>query len=39
MFQDRYFIWTVVFVVVIGVSLWAYIQLTIIELDAQIASF
>lgn len=37
MLNDRLFIWTVVLIVVIGVSLWGYIQYTIIELDAQLA--
>ena len=37
MLNDRLFIWAIVFIVVVGVSLWGYIQYTIIELDAQLA--
>lgn len=35
MVQDRWFIWTVVGIVVIGVSTWAYAQYTLIQLDAD----
>lgn len=35
MMQDRWFIWTVVGVVVIGVSTWAYVQYAIIQMDAE----
>jgi hypothetical protein len=35
MVQDRWFIWTLVGIVVIGVSTWAYAQYTIIQMEAD----
>jgi hypothetical protein len=32
---NRWFIWTIVIVVVIGVSLWAYIQYALVEMDVE----
>lgn len=34
-FSNRWFIWTIVGIVVIGVSLWAYIQYALIEMDIE----
>jgi hypothetical protein len=35
MIQDRWFIWTIVGVVVIGISTWAYIQYALIQMDTE----
>mgnify|MGYP001562025609 FL=1 len=39
MLQDRWFIWTVVGVVVIGISTWAYIQYALIQMDIESLNF
>ncbi|MEK7092180.1 MAG: hypothetical protein AAB482_03900 [Patescibacteria group bacterium] len=39
MFQDRWFIWTVVGVVVIGIGTWAYIQYALIQMDVESMNF
>lgn len=39
MLQDRWFIWTVVSVVVIGIGTWAYIQYALIQMDIESLNF
>lgn len=33
--SNRWFIWAIVFIVVVGVGLWAYIQSALIEMDLE----
>ncbi len=36
--SNRWFIWALVFIVVIGVGLWAYIQYSLVEMDIESSS-
>jgi hypothetical protein len=35
MIRDRWFFWAVSLIVIVGFSLWGYIQYTILELDGE----